>query len=66
MSSYDIMYLIGGIVGVACLAIWFDPVMQTKHKALISVFVLTVFFLAAYLILGNEPIPENHIFPIQL
>lgn len=66
MSSYDIMYLIGGIVGIGCLAIWFDPVMQTKHKALISIFVLTMFFLAAYLILGNEPIPENHIFPIQL
>ena len=60
------MYLIGGIVGLACLAIWFDPVMRAKHKALISVFVLTMFFLAAYLILGNEPIPENHIFPIQL
>ena len=66
MSSYDIMYLIGGIVGLACLAIWFDPVMRTKHKAVISLSVLTVFFLAAYLILGNEPIPENHIFPIQL
>ena len=66
MSSYDIMYLIGGIVGLACLAIWFDPVMRTKHKAVISLSVLTMFFLAAYLILGNEPIPENHIFPIQL
>lgn len=66
MSSYDIMYLIGGIVGLACLAIWFDPAMRTKHKAVISLSVLAVFFLAAYLILGNEPIPENHIFPIQL
>lgn len=60
------MYLIGGIVGLACLAIWFDPVMQTKHKVVISLSVLAVFFFAAYLILGNEPIPENHIFPIQL
>lgn len=66
MTDYDIMYLIGGIVGIVCLVIWFVPDMRTKHRVVISLSVLAVFYLAAYLILGNEPVPENHIFPIQL
>lgn len=66
MTPYDIMYLIGGAVGLSCLAIILDPVMSWKVRLSVVALLLTGFAIAAYLVLGNTPVPENPMFPIQL
>lgn len=66
MTPYDIMYLIGGVIGIACLAIVLDPVMSWKTRFSVVALLLTGFAVAAYLVLGDTPVPENPMFPIQL
>lgn len=66
MTTYDIMYLLGGVIVFACGVIVFDPAVKTKYKVLIDILLLIVFAVFSYLILGDSPIPEKHIFPIQL
>lgn len=66
MTAYDIMYLIGGVIGIVCIVILFNPAVKTKYKVLIDILLFIVFAFLSYLILGDSPIPENHIFPIQL
>ena len=66
MTAYDIMYLLGGVIAFVCIAIMFDPAVKTKYKVLIDILLLIVFAVFSYLILGDSPIPEKHIFPIQL
>ena len=62
MTTYDIMYLLG----VTCLAIFFDPITSLKARLATIVLLLTAFFVAAYIVLGDSPVPENPMFPIQL
>lgn len=66
MTPYDIMYLIGGAVGVSCLAILLDPVMSLKTRLITAALLFGGFSIAAYLVLGDSPIPENPIFPILI
>ena len=66
MTPYDVMYLIGGAVGISCLAIVLDPVMSWKTRFSVVALLLTGFAIAAYIVLGDTPVPENPMFPIQL
>lgn len=66
MTPYDIMYLIGGAVGITCLAVFFDPVMSLKTRLITVALLLGGFGIAAYLVLGDSPIPENPMFPILI
>lgn len=66
MTLFDVMYLIGGLVGIICLAVWFDPLMSVKNRLIFIVCLLAAFGAVSYLVLGDSPIPENHVFPIQL
>lgn len=66
MTTYDIMYLLGGVIGLTCLAIFFDPITALKARLATIVMLLTAFFVAAYIVLGDSPVPENPMFPIQL
>lgn len=66
MTTYDIMYLLGGAIGLTCLAIFFDPITSLKARLTTIVLLLTAFFVAAYIVLGDRPVPENPMFPIQL
>lgn len=66
MTHYDIMYIISEVVGIACLAIVQDPDMSGKTRFSVVCLLLTGLAVAAYLVLGNTPVPENPMFPIQL
>lgn len=66
MTTYDIMYLLGGVIGLTCLAIFFDPITSLKTRLATIGILLTAFFVVAYIVLGDSPVPENHMFPIQL
>jgi len=66
MTTYDIMYLLGGAIGLTCLAIFFDPITSLKARLTTIGMLLTAFFVAAYIVLGDSPVPENPMFPIQL
>ena len=66
MTTYDIMYLIGGAIGTSCLAIILYPVMSRKVRLFVVALLLTGFAIAAYVVLGDTPVPENPMFPIQL
>ena len=66
MTTYDIMYLLGGVIGLTCLAIFFAPITSLKARLTTIVLLLTAFCVAAYIVLGDSPVPENHMFPIQL
>ena len=66
MTTYDIMYLLGGVIGLTCLAIFFDPITSMKARLATIGMLLTAFFVVAYIVLGDSPVPENPMFPIQL
>ena len=66
LTSYDYVYLFGGLVGVISLMVALCDAFPASIRIGVPIFLVVAFALVGYYVLGDSPRPPDAVFPISL